>query len=102
MATTLEDLEKRLAAVEQELARVRQLLEPPSADETPAERGARMIREAKRSQAAVSAAWEKAMEQMGIQGEPIPAEELQQRMLDHGIKPEDNLLSRGIIEMREE
>jgi hypothetical protein len=61
-----------------------------------------MIREAERSQAAMTAAWDKAMEQMGIRCEPIPAEELQQRMLDHGIKPEDNLLSRAIIEMREE
>ena len=27
---------------------------------------------------------------------------LQQRMLEHGVRPEDRLLSRGIIEMREE
>ena len=102
MATTLEDLEKRLAAVEKELAELRGRVQDLSRPETPAERGARMIREAKRSQAALSAAWDKAMEQMGIRGEPIPAEELQQRMLDHGIRPEDNAFSRGIIEMREE
>lgn len=33
--------------------------------------------------------------------EPIGPEKLQQRMLEHGVRPEENLLSRGIIEMRE-
>ncbi len=102
MATTLEDLEKRLAAVEQELAELRGRVEDLSRPETPAERGARMIREAKRSQAALSAAWDKAMEQMGIRGEPIPAEQLQAMIAACGFNPEDNEFSRGIIEMREE
>lgn len=44
----------------------------------------------------------KAFEEMGIRGEPIGAEELQERMAAHGVKPEDNILSQGIIEMREE
>ena len=43
-----------------------------------------------------------AFEEMGIRGEPIGAEELQERMVAHGVKPEDNILSQGIIEMREE
>jgi hypothetical protein len=34
--------------------------------------------------------------------EPPSAEELQERMRQKGVKPEDNLFSRGIIEMREE
>ncbi len=42
-------------------------------------------------------------ERMGIADvEPIGAEELQRRMREDGIKAEDNILSRGIIEMREE
>lgn len=102
MTTTLEELEKRVARVEQELARLRQLLEKPPADETPAERGARLLREAKVSQAAISAAVAKAFEEMGITGEPIGAEKVQEMMLACGIKPEDNEFSRGIIEMREE
>jgi len=41
-------------------------------------------------------------EQTGITNIPIGAEKLQKTMLKGGIKPEDNLLSKGIIEMREE
>jgi hypothetical protein len=40
----------------------------------------------------------------GIQKDikPIPAEQLHLQMLSSGIKPEDKMLSRAIIEMREE
>jgi hypothetical protein len=41
-------------------------------------------------------------EQMGIDVQPIGAEQLQEMMLKEGIRPEDNILSKGIIEMREE
>ena len=40
--------------------------------------------------------------QMGIDVQPIGAEKLQEMMLKEGIRPEDNIASRGIIEMREE
>jgi hypothetical protein len=40
--------------------------------------------------------------QMGIDIQPIGAEQLQEMMLKEGIRPEDNIASRGIIEMREE
>ena len=43
MATTLEELEKRVMHIEQELAHLHQLLGKPST-ETPAERGARLLR----------------------------------------------------------
>lgn len=43
------------------------------------------------------------MKDMGIENlEPIGAEALQEQMRQQGIKAEDNILSRGIIEMREE
>jgi hypothetical protein len=43
------------------------------------------------------------MRQAGIEHvQPISAEELQEQMLKRGIKPEDRLFSRGIIEMRVE
>lgn len=43
------------------------------------------------------------MKDEGIEDvEPIGAEELQERMRQDGIKAEDNIFSRGIIEMREE
>jgi len=48
-------------------------------------------------------AFDELFEQMGIEDkEPIGIEALHERMLKSGIRPEDNLLSRGIIEMREE
>ncbi len=98
----LEDLEKRLAAVEEEVAVLRALLLFPRPQETPAERGARLLREAEANQEALSAAWAKALDAMGIRGEPIGAEKVQQMIAAEGFKPEDNEFSRGIIEMREE
>ncbi|MCI0388840.1 MAG: hypothetical protein MOB07_08760 [Acidobacteria bacterium] len=97
MAATLEDLEKRLTAVEQELAMWRL-----ANVETPAERGARLLREASLNQDRIAAAWATAMEEAGIRGEPISAEELQKMFAECGVNPEDNEFSRGIIEMREE
>ena len=47
---------------------------------------------------------DKAFAEMGIdvtQPAPTP-EEVQQLMLREGVRPEDNILSRGIIEAREE
>jgi hypothetical protein len=43
------------------------------------------------------------LREMGVDEiKPIGAEKLQQLMREDGIKAEDNILSRGIIEMREE
>jgi hypothetical protein len=94
MATTIEELEKRVAALERELSSLRRefaIWEPGE-----------IHVESEREHAAVVAAWAWAMEQMGIHGKPMGAEKLQEMMLAHGVKPEDNILSRGIIEMREE
>ena len=44
----------------------------------------------------------KAFAEMGIQGEPVGAEKVQEMIAACGVKPEDNVFSRGIIEMREE
>jgi hypothetical protein len=91
MATTLAELEQRVAALERELSSLRQILEAWTSGE--------LLLEDAHGQAE---AWERVKEQMGIRGEPIGAEKLQQMMLAEGIKPEENILSRGIIEMREE
>jgi hypothetical protein len=102
MSTRVAELEKRVAALEREMGLLRQLLEARPIKETPAQAGARMLREAERSQAELTAGWGRAMEQLGIRGELIGVEKLRERMLAEGIKPEDNILSRGILEMREE
>jgi len=39
---------------------------------------------------------------MGVRGEPVGAEEMQEMIAACGVRPEDNILSRGIIDMREE
>lgn len=41
-------------------------------------------------------------QQIGITAQPMGAERLQTLMLQEGVRPEDNLFSRGIIAMREE
>jgi len=102
MATTLEDVEKRLATLEEEVATLRKLIVRPQVEETPAERGARLLREGEANQAALSAAVAKAFDEMGIVGEPVGIERLREMMAACGIKPEDNLFSREIIAMREE
>jgi hypothetical protein len=92
MASTLEELEKRLAAVEQELALLRRLV-VGAADETPAERAWLMSR---LQEPAMEAALDKAFREMGIVGEAPGIEKLREMMREAGIKPEDNVLSRGI------
>src|SRR5438094_540866 len=99
---TLEELERRLGALEQEVAHLRGELERSAAEETAAERAARALRESKRSHARAVAAWAAALKEMGIEGQPVGAEKLREMMLANGINPEDNEFSRGIIEMREE
>ncbi|MCI0525459.1 MAG: hypothetical protein L0Y75_09380 [Acidobacteria bacterium] len=74
----------------------------PASAETPAERGARLLQLARQQQAQWAAGWAKAMEELGISGEPIGAEKVQEMFVACGVKPEDNEFSRGIIEMREE
>jgi hypothetical protein len=74
----------------------------PDLDETPAERGARMLRQAALNHDRIAASWDAAMEKMGIRGEPIGAEKLQEMLIAEGINPESNEFSRTLIEMREE
>jgi hypothetical protein len=64
--------------------------------------GDRMLRRAEAQHEESVRALDKAMAEMGISGEPIGAEALQQMMIADGINPADNEFSRGIIEMREE
>ena len=44
----------------------------------------------------------KAFAEMGIHGEAIEAELAQKMITACGVRPQDNLLSQGIVEMREE
>jgi hypothetical protein len=101
MAATTEELERRLAALEAEVARLRERLEPP-ADGRPENAWEEMARRSRESQPALTAAWKKMLQDLGIpELEPIGAEKLQEMMLAEGIRPEDNILSSEIIRMRE-
>ncbi|MGH7223186.1 MAG: hypothetical protein ACRELF_08160 [Gemmataceae bacterium] len=99
MAITLQVLEQRLTALEREMADLRAEW-ARSADS--ATRGARLIRESQAQRAAVVAAWRAVCERLGIQGQPIGAKELRQRMIAAGMNPDDNSFSRELIAMREE
>lgn len=74
-------------------------MEPPL-DETLTQMGARLLREAKACQPAITAISERIFREMGIPGEPIGAEKVRQMMLDKGIKPEDNESSQDTIAHR--
>lgn len=97
MAATLEELEQRLSKVEQVIFLGQQLN-----NESAAERGARLWREAELNGVQIAAATAAAFAEMGISGEPVGAEKLQALMIADGVNPESNEFSRGIIEMREE
>jgi hypothetical protein len=99
---SIDELERRIVAVEREVSALRSLLMPPRPEETRAERGARLRREAELGQAAFEAGWNTAMEKIGVHGVPIGVQGLREMIAACGFKPEDNAFSRGIIEMREE
>jgi hypothetical protein len=102
MATTLEELERRITRMEQELARLQRLVQQPFQTEAPVQRGVQLLHEAQRNQTAFSTAIAKAFAEMGITGEPIGAELVQEMMRACCIQPDDNAFSQGIIAMREE
>jgi hypothetical protein len=96
---TLEELERRVTQLEAELACLLSLV---ASQGQPPEPVPPMIRDAWASQPALTAAAVKTLARMGITGLPPGHEELRQLMLASGINPEDNVLSREIIAMREE
>ncbi len=102
MATTLEDVERRLSMLEAEVIHLRQCISSRQVEEKPTEHGARLLREAEADQPTVSAAVAKAFVEMGIAGEPVGVEKLREMMAGSGVKAEENLFSREIIAMREE
>ena len=103
MSTTLDQLESRLAALEQEMAELRELVIPKSTEEMAAERGARTLAQAKRDKLRLKALAEEVFAKMGIPKlPPVPPEQLRAMMAADGVKAEDNIFSRGIMEMREE
>ena len=60
------------------------------------------LERARKAKPLIQERWAKVMKELGIEGKPIPIEELHAMMLAEGINPNDNAFSRGIVEMREE
>jgi hypothetical protein len=101
---TLETIEQRLAALEQEVSRlkIRLTLEPSAQGASEEPLGASLMREAKEGHADFAAGWRAFMEGLGIKRQPVGAKKLREMLLQAGMKPEDNEFSRGIIAMRDE
>jgi hypothetical protein len=107
MATTVEELKQRMEQLEREVTSLREIVNElqPAVDGLPPIRtrewlpGIRVI-DGESARAHIDRAFEK----MGIDvTQPaLSAEEIQQLMLQEGVRPEDCILSRGIIEAREE
>ena len=74
----------------------------PSQQPTEEPRGARLVREAAESHAAVVAGSGRFLESLGLHGEPIGVRALRERMIAEGVNPDGNEFSREIIAMREE
>jgi hypothetical protein len=107
MSEELADLQRRVAALEREVAELRLATgaAAPDDDEPPDEltRQIPMLREAWKNRHKYAEAWRQFMRHLGIEHvKPIGAEKLRQMMIERGFDPNSNEFSRGIIEMREE
>ena len=98
--STIEEIQQKLKQIENEVAQLRAQLNrwlAQSSQSTQLEPTIQLVdKEKLRSLTA------KTFEEMGIRSEPIDAEKLQEMITACGVKAEDNIFSRGIIEMREE
>ena len=104
MKTTVEQLLIRIEQLEQELVAVRQEVETlrSTTPMGPEERAAKRLARVRAKNEKLIPLIDKTFKAMGITGEPIGAEKVQEMLATEGINPEDNAGSRGIIEMREE
>ena len=98
----LEDLKKKVDQIEHELSEVRKNLEQITIAINPKIEIDLCSKLHCVDKEKLKKGLDEVFKQMGIDIQPIGAEELQEMMLKEGIRPEDNIGSRGIIEMREE
>lgn len=104
MPETIETLAKRIDRLEATIQQMSDQLSLLTAQQKPPEKpktGVEVIKEMAIDKRPLAKGFRKLMDRMGISGEPIPAEELQERMARDGTRPEDNEFSRVIIAERE-
>lgn len=102
IAQRLDRLEKMMTEVNEQLSWLVEKLNSDVPKDCEHTEAARVLgRESNKQDAHRAKIVHKIFKKMGISGEPIPAEELQARMAQHGIRAEDNEFSRAIIAERE-
>jgi len=99
---SIDELEQRLVALERQMDVLRASLLHPVPEQIHAKTWARLPQETDLGQASFEVGWDRAMEKLGIQGQPLGVLRLREMIAACGFKPEDNAFSRGIIDMREE
>ncbi len=104
MSLSVVQIEANLMRLEAEVAEaLRQVREiKPAKELTPEERRAARLARVRAENERLRPLMDKAFKALGATGTPIGAEKVQEMVAACGVNPEDNLFSRGIIEMREE
>ena len=98
MDERLATLERRVAELEKEVLELKANGRTQSNGTT-----TQYVRSQEKQPASAAVDLQALLHHMGIEGcKPIGAEQVQQQILAEGIRPEDNVFSRGIIDMREE
>jgi hypothetical protein len=64
--------------------------------------GEQLLRECREGQAEIVASCRQPKEELGIQGKPIPAKNMNEMALQPGVNPDHNECSQGTVAMREE
>ncbi len=104
MSVNIIELEAKLMWLEDEVTKaLRQVREiKPTRELTPEDWWAARIAQVKAENERLRPIMDKVFKALGATLEPIGAEKVQEMVAACGVNPEDNLFSRGIIEMREE
>ena len=106
MSEELADLQRRVAALEREVAELRNANGVPAPDDEAMPEIVRLcpsLRPSWEQRHRSAEVWRKVKEQLGIQDlKPIGAEKLRELMIADGVDANSNEFSRGIIDMREE
>jgi len=106
MSSTLEMLTRKINQLDLEVATIRMQLDEfiKNSAESPdlEQKRAALMAQLRKNKPLHQKIFTSFLDELGIQGKPISAEELQKRIAANGVKPENNEFSSEIIKMREE